>query len=102
MSDEITLYGGSAEYVYVPVTGFAVNGVTSDPTDFSVEMALVSAYADVEDAVWVTGEWVTVDGDDCARALIDDPEPGYFWLMTRLTGGLETIIRKVDEVRVLP
>lgn len=101
MSD--TLYVGSIEYVFVKVTGFEVDGMPADPTDYAPEVALVEPGQSRSAVTWLTGTWVTVDGEDWIRFLAGEVDPlvaGKNGVFVRFTGAPETILKKAGTLSV--
>ena len=100
---EIVLYTDSVEYLYASVTAFEVDGVATDPTTFTAELALVETEGELQESDWVAAEWVDVSGTDRVRVLAGD-EPaltaGRYIVYVRLTDATEVIIRQAGRLTV--
>lgn len=97
------LYAESVEYLYVSVIGFSVDGVPADPTTYDPEVAFIPPCQSRSSATWLSGDWVTVDGQDWIRILAGDEEPlvpGDTRVFVRLTGAPETIVKKAGTLSV--
>lgn len=98
-----TLYVGTIEYLYVSVTGFEVDGVPADPTDYDPEVALVAPGQSRSAATWLDGTWVKVGVEDWIRVLVGSTEPlvaGVSQVFVRLEGAPEMILDKAGALNI--
>jgi len=103
MSEQINLYVGAVEDLYVSVSGFMVDGQPADPTLYAASLALVSSGQDTGDWTWAQAEWVEDTLPPQAKALYGEAEPlvaGAYWLYLRLQGTRERLICQAGRVRV--
>lgn len=104
MSEQIILYVGAVEDLYVSVSGFMVDGQPGDPTLYTASLALVGTNEEVDSANWTDAEWVDDTSPPQVKALYgDDPDPlvpGAYWLYLKLQGSRERLIEQAGRIRV--